>query len=803
MEELRGNGSVKRSLSNIEISDDEEFLGFNAAEQNDSRNMIQNIKKICTDSSSDETTSKRHLANRTTDILDPVYKLPFKYGWKRELVLRAEPTMSKEKGEVYYITPSGKKLRTRHEIQVHLHDDLTIHNFTLVKEAIGASPDDEIIRPAKYYNYARRSNIDPVVNESSIQTLGKRVPKPKMPKGASPPPPMNVHNTSLSSPSQFSSLSTSSNNKIFSKDNHQDFNKSSNSSKKLSVGSGKGSKQKGDARCTIHCLSALGKIPQLQCKICLCLFHHECAKASENQNTTFICENCNIKFSNSSQNALKKHHQLQPPTNKTHNFESHPQTVITYNGKKFIMYESDESNVNFDPKTNREVAQKTEAGSKTSNSRNDTLHSSVSPFNFSSNFLQNVSIGFDVLLHTFQYLKVQELQRAARVCRMWNLVANSSILWRTVRMKNSSIHDWDGFVKTLKRNGTTHLDLRKVLMGNQEEAWRDFSAKIAELDQLRGIDLCRCTPNIVENLFNTNPNLRVINAISLKDERINLENLSSKNSALEELRLRSTHANGIVLLNVDFSPFINMRHLSLTTVENLASIFENNFLAQMTNLVSLELGNCDQLNDQQFSDNLMQLNQLGRLRIEKGSQNFNINLILETIAKHLPNLHQLELINCDVKNNFVEAIKECQQLQRLLLIPTYVSQSAATNFMIMQGVMSLTNLTSIHWVVTNELLRVTELYLDQSDNSQKGKKSPDKHNAVSTTKLKDCIPVLKPVPGKEDEEEDDSNNVNKQQQVEIVALKIVESILSKKLGETKVKLLKVPHANTWRQSLEL
>ncbi|KAG5676427.1 hypothetical protein PVAND_006265 [Polypedilum vanderplanki] len=30
MEELRGNGSVKRSLSNIEISDDEEFLGFNA-----------------------------------------------------------------------------------------------------------------------------------------------------------------------------------------------------------------------------------------------------------------------------------------------------------------------------------------------------------------------------------------------------------------------------------------------------------------------------------------------------------------------------------------------------------------------------------------------------------------------------------------------------------------------------------------------------------------------------------------------------------------------------------------------------
>lgn len=29
------------------------------------------------------------------------------------------------------------------------------------------------------------------------------------------------------------------------------------------------------------------------------------------------------------------------------------------------------------------------------------------PFNFTSNFFSNVSVGYDVLLHTFQYLKVQ------------------------------------------------------------------------------------------------------------------------------------------------------------------------------------------------------------------------------------------------------------------------------------------------------------------------------------------------------------------------------------------------------------
>jgi hypothetical protein len=222
------------------------------------------------------------------------------------------------------------------------------------------------------------------------------------------------------------------------------------------------------------------------------------------------------------------------------------------------------------------------------------------------------------------------------------------------------------------------------------------------------------------------------------------------------------------------------------------------------------LFSCEQLNDQQFAENLSKLTMLTRLRIEKGSQNFNINTVLDTIATSLPHLTQLELINCDVKNNFVESIGECKQLKRLLLIPTYVSQSAATNFMIMQGVMTLMNLDYIHWFVTNELLRVTELYLDQSDNrggsDKGGKKSPDKHSGLSPVKPRDCVPVLKPVPGKEDEEEqcpDDIANTNKQQQVEIVPLKTVESILSSKLLNTKVKLLKIPHANTWRQSLEI
>jgi Methyl-CpG binding domain len=141
--------------------------------------------------------------------------------------------MSKEKGEVYYITPTGKKLRTRHEIMNNLHDDLTINNFTLVKEAIGANPDDEIIRPAKFYNYSRRSNIDPVVADQATPPLGKRVPKPKMPKGASPPPtnfpatPTSSNSTPVFSPN---------NNRSFSmKENIQDPGKALSPTRKIAV----------------------------------------------------------------------------------------------------------------------------------------------------------------------------------------------------------------------------------------------------------------------------------------------------------------------------------------------------------------------------------------------------------------------------------------------------------------------------------------------------------------------------------------------------------------------------------------
>lgn len=128
------------------------------------------------------------------DITDEKYKKPFEFGWKRELVYRSQMTDTRtksDKAEVYYITPTGKKLRTKNEIQLYLEDGLDLNMFTFTKEPLGASQDDEIVRSAKPYtahNPRKVPNFLDLGEPDPALGFGKRVPKPKMPKGVSPPP---------------------------------------------------------------------------------------------------------------------------------------------------------------------------------------------------------------------------------------------------------------------------------------------------------------------------------------------------------------------------------------------------------------------------------------------------------------------------------------------------------------------------------------------------------------------------------------------------------------------------------------
>lgn len=156
-------------------------------------------------------------------------------------------------------------------------------------------------------------------------------------------------------------------------------------------------------------------------------------------------------------------------------------------------------------------------------------------------------------------------------------------------------------------------------------------------------------------------------------------------------------------------------------------------IESLTNLETLELGECSDFPDKFGTVVLQKLQKLERLRLEKGQGSCCTFDILEGVSK-LENLSQLELVNFDVKNGFDKYLANCKNIKRLLIIPTYISQSATSNNMVLGGVTELSNnLTHFVWGVTLELLRVTELFVDQC-------------NQMNKQVTGDSIPVLKPVP---------------------------------------------------------
>ncbi|XP_056630900.1 uncharacterized protein LOC130441305 [Diorhabda sublineata] len=411
---------------------------------------------------------------------------------------------------------------------------------------------------------------------------------------------------------------------------------------------------------------------------------------------------------------------------------------------------------------------------------------------FMENYLQNLSYGYNTLLYVFQYLKVSDLLRAGCVCTMWRDIARHPALWKTVRMKNSQVYRFEDFANSLKKHGTIHLDLRKMLLPTGgDEIWPEFSKAIEKVDTLRRIELCRCPASVVENLARSNPRLEVLNAITIRCESMNLEPLKSL-TEIKELRLKST-AGLTLTSNIDSLRDMKcLKHLSLTSIRDLDSM-NLGVIAELTNLESLDLGECTDFPKNFGGEILIKLTKLEKLRLEKGQGNCHTFEILEAV-KQMKQLDQLELVNFDIKSGFDKALGACQNIKKLLIIPTYISQSATTNHMVLGGVLRLQKtLSHFVWGVTLELLRVTELFVDQCEEPKEKK---EKKQAGSG----DCIPVLKPVPLLLDKDNEIAPALEPPQ-VEILALPSLQKLLMQNLPTTRVKILKIPFHATWRQSI--
>ncbi|KAJ8975060.1 hypothetical protein NQ317_005777 [Molorchus minor] len=337
---------------------------------------------------------------------------------------------------------------------------------------------------------------------------------------------------------------------------------------------------------------------------------------------------------------------------------------------------------------------------------------------FMENYLQNLSYGYNTLLEPFNALENG---------------ANEKFTGTQLQ----------GLANTLKKHGTIHLDLRKMLLPTGgDEIWPQFSKAIEKVDTLRRIELCRCPASVVEKLAISNPQLEVINAVTIKCESMDLGPLKALTN-IRELRLKST---GGLTLTSDIDSLKDMKqikHLSLTSIRNLNAMNLNaNVLDFPKNF---------------GKDILIKLEKLEKLRLEKGQGNCHTFEILDAV-KDMTHLEQLELVNFDIKAGFDKALGSCQNIKKLLIIPTYISQSATTNHMVL-----------------GEFCGYRKLYLISTREKEKKEKKPVGNG--------DSIPVLKPVPLLNDNESE------------------IPPAHDPPLPTTRVKILKIPFHATWRQSI--
>lgn len=636
----------------------------------------------------------------TRDATDPIYLLPLEKGWKRELVYRGTAPSSggKRQGDIYYYTPEGKKVRSRVEILEHLRGtDLKVDHFCFLKEPIGIDdPNKEIIREAS----GRKSGVHepPPKREKS-----PKIPKQKALKGAN----------AADSPAQSEDASNAS----AAGSNGPNTSPSSTPSTKAVT-----------PRVVLKTASKASPKPGPKVKL------------TPSRKTTGDSPPTKGKVGRPKKDATKA-------------AETVAETATlppAWDPIDEIPAETPPSSTSAPWKTKPKRVKIADTADPTVESSTTASQSNIRSM---ENFISDLSNGYGALFHVMGYLKVQELLRASRVCRMWKDLSLHPNLWHTVRMKNSQVSDWDGFAAALRARGTRVLDLRKMLAPGSaddiERMWSEFCRVIEKADNLQRVELSRCPASVVEQLAKSCPQLRVINAIAIKSEEVDLESIRNV-PLLEELRLKSN--NGMTITGT-LSPllFCRLKHLSITSVKNLGSC-NIEIVSELQSLESLELGDCVKLSDDFGPDHLSKLTKLQRLRLENGKvPGCPVIPIIESIAQ-LPALRQLELINFDMKPGFDKALAMCKQVQRLLIIPTYITTSATTNHVVLCSLPLMADtLDYLVWGLTLELTRVTDLFIDQCE-ARKGAQG-SKLNLFPG----ECIPIVKPVLNDEKETKPEAN----------------------------------------------
>ncbi|XP_068158300.1 serine-rich adhesin for platelets [Drosophila tropicalis] len=650
---------------------------------------------------------------------DEHYRLPFAHGWKRELVLPSTDT-HRRSGDVFFISPEGRKFRSREDIIPQLKGDLTIDHFCFQRVSQEVGPEFELVRRAVPVN----ARSQPSFFSSTPAVSGKRVPKPKVPKGASPPPEGWTPTMAVKGNARAIAAAASTNGSNSCSVTHTQSGATSVSS----------SRKRSAQTSSKHTAAKQQPPPPAAAQLKL-------STQGQSQDSSFDNDADNEAEvededgNGSGASMLEISEQMEqpgqlPPAQLLSDNVLSPDTprwqeIVVIGGRKAIAILDNPPRI----PTRRSSPVVPQSVIDGWNSRYDQLYNKriAGPKKLNQNAilesLGNAHNGCQVLMGIMKTMTLKERANMSHVCKTWAMVSRDRSVWRSVTLRDTYISSWIFCLRELARHRTRNLDMMGMILAKPE------LRLTGDLRILKSLRVLRTDPSDAEFLhlvFKHLTHLLELRSICTSN-LLNLSNLEAMHG-LKVLRLHMIDPTAKINSLSAIGQLTNLTELCVRGATNLDEM-EIGQLKALTKLETLVLGSCLDVDRVQLGQEVLPaLTNLRHFRLEnehKLMDVFPIHDIMQGLAA-AGQIKRLELVNVDVDEDFGHLMAKCKNLEELLLMPKCMHNTANMTNAVMQAVSdNADQLRVLRMGLAAQLLSATN-YL---------------------CKGKDVVPVRRPVPG--------------------------------------------------------
>ncbi|XP_017074293.1 uncharacterized protein LOC108109978 isoform X2 [Drosophila eugracilis] len=660
---------------------------------------------------------------------DEFYRLPFAYGWKRELVLPSTGNPNRRVGDVFFIAPNGRKLRSREDIAPLLEGELTIEHFCFQRLPQEVGPKFELVRRAMPSSVFRSKSQQTVGQPVTPPVTGKRVSKPKVPKGASPP-----------SEGWTATMAVKGNSRVLASSNGNSSttgtpNASSSNRKRSFMSKQASSASSGKIVACVYCQGPLNPpgTKQTSAKTNIC---QRCSKIkrkkqresekNEPQPEEEDHDDDHEDEDDESEGSLMEIGEevevagQQPPAevyNNNRALRRSPkvQEVVVIGGRKAIAIKADP------PLRQLKVVPRQPDLTSYERIYNKRKNQSQTV----ANLVGSAQNSCQVLAAVMKTMNLKERSNMSRVCNTWFMVSKEMSVWRTVSLRDTYVSNWMHLLRKMCRNHTRELDMMGVTMMTPSIR---LSSDLRTLRSLRILRTDASTEAFMTLIFRNLPKLKELRA-TCTSEALSLSNMVKWND-LRVLRLRMTHPKSVIQSINIIERFHNLTELSLRGVSNFEHL-DLKIFSHLRKLEVLSLGFCQDMDCNKLGRYVLpMLKSLRSFRLEndhRGMTMFPLDDIMYGISI-AGRVKRLELVNVDVNSEFTTFLSNCPSVRELLLTPNCMQNTANMTNAVMQAVSDNAEQLQIFRLgLITQLLSAT--------------------SALYNGKGRAVIPVQRPVPG--------------------------------------------------------